>query len=238
MINDDNAVTRIAKAVARLGAHEFPMTRTATVDAFLAAIDRAHRAGVPGRGSRGLGRASSAPSPGSCNATLRNTANPTMLQAGYKANVIPSTAHATVDCRVLPGSEDTFREEVARIVGDGVSDRLDLAAAAGVPVRGRRWSTAMKAALEAEDPDGRAVPYMLSGGTDNKAFHRLGIAGYGFSPLRLPAGPGLHRAVPRGRRAGPGRRPHLRHPGAGPAAADLLSAAVAHVLRSAARLRT
>ncbi len=74
------------------------------------------------------------------NATLRNTANPTMLKAGYKANVIPSTAEATVDCRVLPGSEDTFREEVARIVGDDVEIELGLAAAAGVRASRATWS--------------------------------------------------------------------------------------------------
>ena len=41
-------------------------------------------------------------------------------------------------------------------------------------------------ALVAEDDGAEPVPYMLSGGTDNKAFARLGISGYGFSPLRLP----------------------------------------------------
>ena len=120
------------------------------------------------------------------NATLRNTANPTMLKAGYKANVIPSTASATVDCRVLPGSEEHFREEVARIVGDGVDIEWTWQPPLEFPFEGDLVE-AMKAALLVEDPDGTAVPYMLSGGTDNKAFARLGIAGYGFSPLRLPA---------------------------------------------------
>jgi acetylornithine deacetylase/succinyl-diaminopimelate desuccinylase-like protein len=45
---------------------------------------------------------------------------------------------------------------------------------------------AMAAALRAEDPGARAVPYMLSGGTDAKAFATLGIRCYGFAPLRLP----------------------------------------------------
>jgi acetylornithine deacetylase/succinyl-diaminopimelate desuccinylase-like protein len=44
----------------------------------------------------------------------------------------------------------------------------------------------MKGALRAEDPEGHALPYMLSGGTDNKVFNSIGIRGYGFSPLRLP----------------------------------------------------
>jgi hypothetical protein len=45
----------------------------------------------------------------------------------------------------------------------------------------------MVGALHAEDPDAVVLPYCLSGGTDNKGFSRLGIAGYGFAPLRLPA---------------------------------------------------
>jgi acetylornithine deacetylase/succinyl-diaminopimelate desuccinylase-like protein len=41
--------------------------------------------------------------------------------------------------------------------------------------------------LLAEDPDARVLPYCLSGGTDNKALSQLGITGYGFAPLQLPA---------------------------------------------------
>ncbi len=46
----------------------------------------------------------------------------------------------------------------------------------------------MRSALEAEDPGAKVLPYCLSGGTDNKSFSHLGIRGYGFAPLRLPAG--------------------------------------------------
>jgi acetylornithine deacetylase/succinyl-diaminopimelate desuccinylase-like protein len=46
---------------------------------------------------------------------------------------------------------------------------------------------AMVGSLLAEDPGARVLPYCLSGGTDNKSFSRLGIRGFGFAPLRLPA---------------------------------------------------
>jgi acetylornithine deacetylase/succinyl-diaminopimelate desuccinylase-like protein len=183
-LNDDNAVSRIAQAVTTLASHEFPITHTATVDAFLTSISELTGMEFPEQDIE-----SSVAKIGSVsrivNATLRNTANPTMLKAGYKANVIPSTAEATVDCRVLPGSEDTFRDEVARIVGDDVEISWVWQPPLEFPFQGDLVE-AMKAALHSEDPDGTAVPYMLSGGTDNKAFARLGIAGYGFSPLRLP----------------------------------------------------
>ncbi len=185
MINDDNAVTRIAKAVTDLGSHEFPITHTSTVDALLKRINELTGLEFPEEDLESS-VAKIGPVSRILNATLRNTANPTMLKAGYKANVIPSTATATVDCRVLPGSEEHFREEVARIVGDGVDIEWTWQPPLEFPFEGSLVD-AMTAALLAEDPDGTAVPYMLSGGTDNKAFARLGVAGYGFSPLRLPA---------------------------------------------------
>lgn len=185
MINDDNAVSRIAQAVAKLGAHEFPITHTATVDALLAKITELTGLEFPEEDLESS-VAKVGPISRILNATLRNTANPTMLKAGYKANVIPSTASATVDCRVLPGSEATFRDEVAQIVGDDVQLDWTWQPPLEFPFEGDLVE-AMGAALLAEDPGGTAVPYMLSGGTDNKAFARLGIAGYGFSPLRLPA---------------------------------------------------
>jgi len=185
MVNEDNAVTRVAAAVARLGAHQFPLTRTTTVDAMLAAVHELTGLEFPEDDLEGAVR-KIGPISRIVNATLRNTANPTMLKAGYKANVIPSAAEATVDCRVLPGSEGHFREEVAEIVGDGVEIDWVWIPPLEFPFEGDLVE-AMRAALEAEDPGAHAVPYMLSGGTDNKAFHQLGIVGYGFAPLRLPA---------------------------------------------------
>jgi acetylornithine deacetylase/succinyl-diaminopimelate desuccinylase-like protein len=155
------------------------------VDAFLAAVTELTGLEFPDEDLEGA-VAKLGPVSRLVSATLRNTANPTMLKAGYKANVIPSTAEATVDCRVLPGSEAEFRDQVAEIVGDGIEIEWDFLPALEYPFEGDLVE-AMKASLVAEDPDGHPIPYMLSGGTDNKAFSRLGIAGYGFSPLRLPA---------------------------------------------------
>jgi acetylornithine deacetylase/succinyl-diaminopimelate desuccinylase-like protein len=119
-------------------------------------------------------------------ATLRDTANPTMLSAGYKANVIPSVAEATVDCRVLPGREAAFERELADILGPDVErEWLDL------PAVETTFDGAlvdkMAECLRHEDPGAMVLPYMLSGGTDAKSFQRLGMRCFGFSPLRLPA---------------------------------------------------
>ncbi len=155
-------------------------------------------------------------------ATVRDTANPTMLKAGYKANVIPSNAEAVVDCRVLPGRQEAFLREVDELLGpdvtrEWVTDLPPLETTFDGPL-----VEAMAAALRAEDPGARTVPYMLSGGTDAKHFAELGMRCFGFAPLRLPPGPGLRLAVPRHRRAGAGGRAAVRHPGARPVPADLL----------------
>jgi len=184
MINDDNAVTRIATAVAALGNHEFPITRTATVDAFLAQVSALTGLEFPDDDLPGAVR-KLGPVARIVNSTLRNTANPTTLTAGYKMNVIPSEARATVDCRVVPGSEDSFREQIAEIVGPDITVDWVWQVPMEVPFEGPLVD-AMTAALQAEDPNSHAVPYMLSGGTDNKIFRDLGIRGYGFAPLRLP----------------------------------------------------
>ena len=119
-------------------------------------------------------------------ATLRDTANPTMLKAGYKANVVPSTAEAVVDCRVLPGRQAAFEREVDELLGPDVTREWVV----NLPPVETSFEgdlvAAMEDAIQQEDPEARTIPYMLSGGTDAKAFSRLGMRCFGFSPLRLP----------------------------------------------------
>jgi acetylornithine deacetylase/succinyl-diaminopimelate desuccinylase-like protein len=120
-------------------------------------------------------------------ATVRNTANPTRLEAGYKDNVIPGKASATIDCRTLPGQAEIFLDQLREVIGPDLEiEHLHRQPAVETSFDGRLVD-AMAAALRAEDPGARAVPYMLSGGTDAKAFSRLGIRCFGFTPLRLPA---------------------------------------------------
>jgi acetylornithine deacetylase/succinyl-diaminopimelate desuccinylase-like protein len=119
-------------------------------------------------------------------ATVQNTANPTMLEAGYKANVIPQSATAVVDGRFLPGFEHELADTLRELVGDdGEIEVLVRDKALEVDFEGPLVD-AMNGSILAEDPEGIPVPYLMSGGTDNKALSDLGIIGYGFSPLRLP----------------------------------------------------
>ena len=187
MINDDNAVTALCEAVTRVGTHAWPIRLTPTVQRFLAELSDAYGVDIDPTDMAEvfakLGTLGSL-----VGATLQNTANPTMLAAGYKHNVIPQEATAYIDGRVLPGYEQEFEQEVKRIVGEQIAVHTDIADIALETTFDGPTVDAMAAALRAEDSGARPVPYMISGGTDAKAFSTLGIRCYGFSPLQLPAG--------------------------------------------------
>jgi acetylornithine deacetylase/succinyl-diaminopimelate desuccinylase-like protein len=185
MVNDDNAVTELAEAVARLGRHEWPLRITPTVRAFLDTASQAYGveldAADPEALVRTLGTMAKI-----IGATLRNTTNPTMLKAGYKHNVIPGRAEAHVDGRFLPGHEEEFRATLDEVLGPRVRQEVLVSDIALETEFAGDLVDAMSAALRAEDAGALPVPYCLSGGTDAKAFSLLGIRGFGFSPLRLP----------------------------------------------------
>ena len=186
MLTTDNAVTELCDAVARLGRHEFPMHLTKTVRRFLAEVSDAYGVELDPEDLDQV-RSVLGPMARIVGATLRNTANPTMLDAGYKHNVIPSSASAMVDGRFLPGFEDDFERELDAVLGPRITrEYMHYDIALETEFEGELVN-AMVASLKAEDPGARPVPYALSGGTDAKSFSRLGIRGFGFAPLRLPA---------------------------------------------------
>ncbi|CBT75840.1 MULTISPECIES: M20/M25/M40 family metallo-hydrolase [Glutamicibacter] len=185
-LNPDNAVTALAGAVHRIGEHQWPLSYTKTTRALLEQVaelagldfDEANPAPLltaMGNVSRFVG------------ATLQNTANPTALEAGYKHNVIPGQAHALIDCRTLPDQHEATLQTLRELAGEHVEvsmmheqDSLE------VPFAGPLVESMVQSLL-AEDPDAVVLPYMLSGGTDNKWLAKLDITGYGFAPLQLPA---------------------------------------------------
>ena len=184
--NNENALTRLSEAVARIGNHQWPQRYSQTVKAFFKKVaaetgkeydekDLTPLLSELGFAARMLG------------ATLQNTANPTMLEAGYKANVIPGSASAVIDGRFIPGFEDELNETIRTLIGADVTlETITTDKALEVPFEGDLVD-AMCNAILIEDPAAIPVPYVMSGGTDNKALAELGIIGYGFSPLKLAA---------------------------------------------------
>lgn len=186
MVNDDNAITQLSDAVAKLGQYSWPQRYTRTVKVLFRKIAEATGRPYNEEDLRPLLN-EIGPTARMIGATLSNTANPTMLDAGYKANVIPGSASAVIDGRFLPGYEDELNSTIRSIVGPEIEiETLTRDIALEVNFTGPLVD-AMCAAIIEQDPEGIPVPYLMSGGTDNKALSELGIIGYGFSPLRLPA---------------------------------------------------
>jgi acetylornithine deacetylase/succinyl-diaminopimelate desuccinylase-like protein len=186
MTSGDNAVTALAETIAAIGRHEFPLVMTDTVAAFLTEAGRILGIEVD-LDNPALTIAKLGPVARIINATTRNTANPTMLQAGYKANVIPATAYGVVDGRFLPGQQEQFEAAIDELLGPTVTREWIRCQPPLETTFDGALVDAMVAALKCEDPGAHPVPYMLSGGTDAKAFAKLGIRGFGFAPLKLPA---------------------------------------------------
>ena len=184
--NDENAIVRLAEAISRIAAHTWPREFIPSVRTLLEGLGELTGTSWSDedledlldhlRGAQGFVRG-----------TLQDTSNVTMLDAGYKHNVIPQHASANVDCRFLPGHEEQLLATITELAGEHVSvEVLHRDIALDAPFEGDLVE-AMVAALRTEDPDAVVLPYCLSGGTDNKALSLLGIIGYGFAPLRLPA---------------------------------------------------
>ncbi|WDM13187.1 M20/M25/M40 family metallo-hydrolase [Streptomyces lavenduligriseus] len=186
-VNRENAVTRLAAAVTRIGEHEWPTRLTPTVRAALDALAALY--GIEaGRTDVDRLLEKLGPAAGLVEATVRNSANPTMLDAGYKLNVIPGEAVAHVDGRYLPGTEEEFAATLDRLTGPDVHwEFAHREVALQAPVDSPLFA-GMRAAVEEFAPGAHVVPYCMAGGTDAKQFSRLGITGYGFVPLRVPAG--------------------------------------------------
>jgi acetylornithine deacetylase/succinyl-diaminopimelate desuccinylase-like protein len=186
MLQPDNAVTEVAEAVARVGRHEWPVRLTPAAQAFVEEAAAAMGIEFSQSEYRDF-LAKLGPLSRLIGATLTNTANPTMLSAGYKVNVVPQVATAQVDGRFLPGHEEEFFAELDGLLGPEVQREFVHRDIAVETTLDGDLAAAMTAALLDQDPDGRVVPYCLSGGTDAKSFTRLAIRCFGFAPLRLPA---------------------------------------------------
>ncbi len=187
LVHRDNAVVHMANALARIGEHEWPLDVTPTVDrlmrgaAEILGIEYEPTEQCVARIIEGFG-----PVARMIEGTLRNTSNPTMLDAGYKVNVVPDTAGAYVDSRYLPGQQEQVLRTIEELAGTHVKvEQYIEEQALDLPFEGPLVDK-MVSALRTVDPDAAVLPYLMMGGTDNKHLASLGIAGYGFAPLKLP----------------------------------------------------
>ncbi|MBX3067974.1 MAG: M20/M25/M40 family metallo-hydrolase [Cryobacterium sp.] len=183
---ENNAVTKLAEAVAKLGRHNWPIRMTKTTTALISELAKLLNVDPmvlsPDEIAIATGTAA-----GFIRASLRTTSNPTVLKAGYKHNVIPDAAEALIDVRTLPGEEAETIAEIRSLLGQDIEVQVVIQDVGLETDFSGPLINEMKAMLAKHDPGAPILPYLLSGGTDNKALSRLGITGYGFAPLKLPA---------------------------------------------------
>lgn len=188
----DDAVTRLVSCLHRIAEHRWPLRITPVVAAQLAAVADALGLGLDLADEDSVMAVPAAMGPyaGALPFTVRTSSVTTVIDAGYKVNVIPGVATAEVDVRVPPGCEDEVHETLTRLIGDEVDWEYTSRGNGIVAPTSGPWFDAMADALRAADPRAVIVPYCMGGGTDAKSFSRLGIACYGFTP-HTPAGVGV-----------------------------------------------
>lgn len=184
----DNAVAKLARALSRIAAAELPVHLTKTVAAFLAAV--AGDLGFPGSVSPEqalslLPRFVSNPfERAGLAAMLRNTACPTLLQAGQKLNVAPSQAVAHLDGRVLPGQTGAqLVQELLPFAGDEV----EISAGQHLPATESDPDSELAALIRQIVPAHLAgasvIPFLSPGATDARYLRPRGVTVYGFGPM-------------------------------------------------------
>jgi acetylornithine deacetylase/succinyl-diaminopimelate desuccinylase-like protein len=182
MRNDDNALMHLSRGLLALGEHEWPAEPGPSMQQLLATVRELTGCdGSPDELLQHFG-----PALRMIGAGVRNTTNATMLEAGYKHNVVPGEAIAYVDGRFLPGHDDSFVPAVQAVVGEAITVEPYVSQPALEYAFEGDLVDAMTVALHSQDPEAHIAPFVMSGGTDAKAWDKLGITSFGFVPLRLP----------------------------------------------------
>ena len=199
--HNENAIVRLAQAVARLGEAQLPIHPSPTLRAYLEGIAETQDdataeilLGILDPESSGVSLTSSPfdnDTIASLGSLLRNTVSPTMLDAGSKINVIPGVATAWVDGRLAPGqTRHSFLDEIGSLLGEGVTVEVD------------QYSPPIEASIESPlyqtivdvvnryEPDARVIPALMTGGTDAKHIlpRRPETMVYGFMPMKQSPG--------------------------------------------------
>ncbi len=193
----DNAVAKLARAVDRIASWRQPIVETPIAARFLAGL--AERFSFPKSflmkhlfdwpiaplTARFFG--GSLEKEKILNAMLRNTATPTVLQAGSKTNVIPATAVAEIDARILPGeTPETYVEKVrARVADPGIAIELIQANAANQSSFDTPYFAAVETSIRRHDPEAVVLPFVSPGATDNRFFRGKGTLAYGIIPFLI-----------------------------------------------------
>jgi acetylornithine deacetylase/succinyl-diaminopimelate desuccinylase-like protein len=189
--SDDDASARLIRATAKILGRENPLTLTEETQKMFYVLGQA-RGGVNGYVMQNpfllehLARGSLKATP-TTSALVHNTCALTILEAGYKRNVIPAEAVATFDCRLLPQVEPMdFRDHLLRLVDDPhVEFKVLMAGRANSSNPESRVLDVIGARIEQEFPGTATAPILTKGLTDSRFLRERGVSCYGFIPIRV-----------------------------------------------------
>jgi acetylornithine deacetylase/succinyl-diaminopimelate desuccinylase-like protein len=198
----DNAVVHLAAAVAKAGTWDTPPRLNETTRAFferLATISAPEEAAWYRNVLDPKVQDELRHNQPQYYSMMRTSVVPTMLQAGYKSNVIPPTAEATLDVRALPDEDlGKFREMLAEIINDPqvrvVPEDISLSMPAAPPSKlGTEMFTALERAQKEVSPEAITLPTMTTGATDSSFLRTKGVQAYGIGvPKTEEENRGIH----------------------------------------------
>jgi acetylornithine deacetylase/succinyl-diaminopimelate desuccinylase-like protein len=190
----DNAVVRMSRALSRLGKRKRPVRFSReTVETF-AGLGKA-LGGIGGlvlrsariRPLRPLAALAASLKDKNLEAMIRDTISVTTFQSGIKVNVIPDEAVATIDCRLLPGTDKgEFLSWLRRALGDdGIEIEETLCASPSLSPSDTEAYREIEGLLSKMYPNAACVPMINTGFTDSRFFRSLGIDCYGLSTVPM-----------------------------------------------------
>ena len=127
------------------------------------------------------------------NALVRDTFTPTVLTGSDKTNIIPASASAEIDARLLPGENpQTVIANLRKVMAD---DAIKIDVMLNFPAVSSPRKSELMTALDklADEEDTIVVPMMIAGFTDSHYFRQKGLDCYGFIPIE--ASPAEMRGV-------------------------------------------
>ncbi len=180
----DNAVDRLVRALGAIQAWDRATAIDPMVQRTIDDLQRVHAWGDRRLGAEELG--ARYPSFG---ALLCDTISSTGLGGGFKHNVIPADAQATLDCRLLPGqSHDAFLAEMREVIDD---DRIEISTELRSESGTSDFDTELVDVIRdvvGEQVEGAiVVPLPVTGFTDSRVLRRRGVQAYGFVPALMDA---------------------------------------------------
>jgi acetylornithine deacetylase/succinyl-diaminopimelate desuccinylase-like protein len=195
--HSDNAVLKLAAAIQKIGAAEFPLHVTATVRLFLegiaAKLDQQYSPALLALLDEKKYTAAMKRLPldhsvhSMLYAMLHNTVTPTILNAGSKINVIPSVAEGKCDARLIPGqTADDLARELRAIIGGEVEIEFQDNVLGREADHKTPMFEAITRVMARHEPSAPVLPYLVVGATDARHVTKLGTKVYGFCPMFAP----------------------------------------------------